>query len=298
MNIAKIISFLPSFLRRHKIVKMILFLSPQSRTQLIIFDDNSKLFVDVSDPVARSYLFVGGYDPEFFSIAKPFLSKGGVFFDVGANFGFCSFGLIGCLGRNDIEFHLFEANAEICRLLFQSATLYPDFTVSINHCCVTDTPGISSLCVNRNNFGSSFIAEKGTQDVENLILDNYICEQSVRKINFLKIDIEGWEPRALKGTKNSLVTGVIDTIYIEISTLNLLRAGCMVEDCFTLLKDAGFVLFYVKDADFESGLADQGKAFALNINGYPLRVATLDSFPVEHQTDILAIHKSSEFLRN
>ena len=69
-----------------------------------------------------------------------------------------------------------------------------------------------------------------------------------------------------------------------------------VEDCFTFLKDAGFHLFYVKAADFESGIADKGKAFTLNINGYPLRAATLDSFPSEHQTDILAIHRSSELL--
>ena len=298
MNIAKLISFLPRFLRRHKIVQIILLLSPQSRTQLIMINGNFKLFLDVSDPYARSYLFVGGYDPEFFSIAKPFLSRGGVFFDVGANFGFCSFGLIGCLSRNDIEFHLFEANAEICKLLFQSAALYPDCTVSINHCCVTDSPGTSSLYINSNNFGSSFISEYGTQDVHNLILDTYIYERSIRKINLLKIDIEGWEPRALKGALNSLATGIIDTIYIEISTLNLSRVGSRVDDCFALLKDAGFVLFYVKNADFESGLADEGKALALNINGYPLKAATLDSFPVEHQTDILAIHKSSEFLWN
>ena len=83
MNITPIIYSLPNFFRRHKVIKLILFLSPKSRTQLITFNGNSKLFIDVSDPFARSYFFVESYDPEFFSIAKPFLAKGGICFDVG-----------------------------------------------------------------------------------------------------------------------------------------------------------------------------------------------------------------------
>lgn len=298
MNISKIIHSLPHFFKRHKLVRLLLFLSPESRTQLVTFNGSARLFADISDPFARNYFLVKGFDPEFFSIARPFLSNGGVFFDVGANFGFCSFGLMDSLARNDIQYHLFEANADICRLLSRSGDLYIDQNIIfINHCCVTDTLGVSKLCLDYDNFGSSFISEDGAHEVENLILDNYICKRSISKINFLKVDIEGWEVRALKGAINSLRTGVIENIYIELSTTNLSRAGFSVEDWFFLLRDNGFQLFYVKAIDFESGIADKSKAFTLDINGYLLKVARLEEFPKEYLTDILAIHKSSKFLK-
>jgi methyltransferase, FkbM family len=257
------------------------------------------LFADVSDPFARNYFLIKGFDPEFFSIAKPFLSNGGVFFDVGANFGFCTFGLINCLARNGIEYHLFEANVDICKLLSRSADLHRGQAIYVNHCCVTDSPGVSKLNIIYDNFGSSFISQQGTQEVKNLILDSYICEHPIKRINLLKIDVEGWEVRALRGATNSLKTGMVDAIYTEVSAENLSRAGYSVEDYFTLLKGAGFHLFYVKAADFRSGIADKAKAFKLGVNGDPLVVvARLEKFPRGHLTDILAVHESSEFLRD
>ncbi len=296
MNIPKVVHLFPRFFRRHKLVKLLLLLSPESRAQLITFNGSSRLFIDMADPVARSYFFAGGYDPEFFSVAKPFLSKGGVFFDVGTNFGFCSFGLMGCLSRNDVEYHLFEANVDICRLLLQSATLYPDKNIRVNHCCVTDTHGVSRLNLVSSNFGGSFISERGTQEVSNLILDDYICDHSIGKIKLLKIDIEGWEVHALRGAMNSLASGIVDAVYIEASTENLSRAGFSVEDCFGLLRDAGFHLFFFRSNDFKSGIADRRGVLNLNINGYPVKVARLSGLAGEYHTDILAVHKSSGFL--
>lgn len=298
MNICKIIHFLPHFLKRHKVVKLLLFLSPNSRIQLIRFNGSAKLYADLADPFTRSYFFAQGFEPEFFSIARPFLSNGGVFFDVGANFGFCSFGLMGCIEGNDVEYHLFEANAGVCELLSRSAKLYEGQNIRVNHCCVTDNPGVSRLKVTYNNFGSSFISDEGTQEVINLMLDNYIFEHSIKKINFLKIDVEGWEVRVLKGAMNSLTAGIVDTIYMEASTLNLSRAGFSAEDCFSLLRDAGFYLFYVKRGDFESGMADRSKAFKLDVSGTSLTVAKVENFPTCHLTDILAIHRSSQLLRD
>lgn len=297
MNIYKIVHSLPRFFKRHKLVRLLLTLSPGSRVQLVAFNGSARLFADISDPFARSYFLAKGFDPEFFSIAKPFLSEGGVFFDVGANFGFCSFGLMNSLAQKGVGYHLFEANGDICSLLLQSAKLYPDQTIRIGHCCVTDSPGVSRLMIAYNNFGSSFISNAGTQEVKNIILDNYILQSSIKKINLLKIDVEGWEVRALKGAMNSLIAGVVDTVYIEVSTRNLSRAGFSVEECFDLLREAGFYLFYVKASDFESGIADRSKAFTLHVNGSFLTVAKLEHFPAYHLTDILAIHKSSEFLK-
>ena len=79
MNITKIIQALPTFLRRHKLINFLLFLSPQSQTQLVQFNDNASAYANVSDPFIQTILITKSFEPEFFSIAAPFLSKGGVF---------------------------------------------------------------------------------------------------------------------------------------------------------------------------------------------------------------------------
>ncbi|XWK91355.1 MAG: FkbM family methyltransferase [Phormidium sp.] len=298
MNIYKVIAKLPPVMRRHKLVKLLLFISPNSRIQLIQFNKSAKLFADITDPNPRNYLITQTFEPDFFLIAKPFLAKGGVFFDVGANFGFCSFGLMGCLSDVDIEYHLFEANKNIYELLLMSKELQFTRNMYINHCCVTDKDGVSKLNIVKENLGQSFISKGEGQEVNNITLDKYIDNKSVKKINFMKIDIEGWEPFALKGTVNSLTSGRVDTLYIEISSINLARNGFVPKDCFKLLQDAGFDLFYCKPSDFESKIVNPDKIFNLNINGHSLRLAYMDKFPEHHQSDILAIHKQAEFFQN
>ncbi len=297
MDIYKIINRLPDLLKRQKIIKLLLFFSPESRIQLVRFNTSAKLFADLYDPDARAYFLDESFEPEFFSVAKLFLLKGGVFFDVGANFGFCSFGMMAYLPQTDIEYHLFEANSYLCELLKRSQGLYPGRHICVNNYCVTDHDGASLFYIDKYNFGKAFICAQGTQKARNIVLDDYIKEKSIRKVNFLKIDIEGSEPAALRGLNNSLSSGIIEVIFIEISTINLARSGFSVKDCFEILEQTGYRLFYVKEADFSSGIAKNEKALTLQINGFPLKVSELDSFPDNYQTDMLAIRENSDFLR-
>jgi FkbM family methyltransferase len=298
MNISKFLSALPKAFRRHKLVQFLIWLSPESRIQIIKFNGNAKLFANLADANPRTYLFNASFEPEFFNISKPFLSRGGVFFDVGANWGFCSFGIIEDLKYLNIEYHLFEANIDIFQTLLKSANLYEGVEIKINHCCVSDTIGISKLKIDLNNMGASFICNDGDKEVKNLVLDDYISQHSINKITFMKLDIEGFEPLALKGAIKSLSHGIIETIYIEISSMNLARLGFKAEECFSLLKNSGYHLFYCKHSDIESKTFNRNKTFKLNINGESLLVVKLDDFPFpsNHQTDILAIHKTSQFL--
>jgi hypothetical protein len=90
MNISKFILRLPKNLRKHKFIQLLLLIFPDSSIQKISFNNKATVFVDLRDAAPRQALITGLFEPEFFDIAKPFLIKGGVFFDIGANWGFCS----------------------------------------------------------------------------------------------------------------------------------------------------------------------------------------------------------------
>ncbi|MCL1468544.1 FkbM family methyltransferase [Argonema galeatum] len=295
MNIGSIVTSLPPFLRRHKLIQLLLIIWPNSRVQLIHFNDSARIFADLGEPWPRQTLITGICEPEFFTIAAKFLSKGGIFFDVGANTGALSFGLMADFGYPNVEYHLFEANSKISQLLIQSRRLYPEEKIWINNFCVTAKSGFSKLNVDLNNSPVSFISPTGNTLVENLILDEYISERNITKINFLKMDIEGHEPFAINGLMNSLKKGIVEAIYIELSSKSLFHSGFCAKDVFNLLKEGGFHLFFVKRADFESGIASKSRIFTLNVYGSPLTVAEveIENFPNEYQTDILAIHEKA-----
>ena len=117
MNISEFVLWLPKNLRRHKLIQLLLLIFPDSFIQKVSFNGEAKVFVDLHDAAPRQALITGLFEPEFFDIAKPFLAEGGTFFDVGANWGFCSYGLINLINRYNIQCHLFEANPVISNIL-------------------------------------------------------------------------------------------------------------------------------------------------------------------------------------
>lgn len=277
-------------MRRHKIVNALLWLEPGSRVQLVQFNGSARLFADLSDGFQRAYFLSGSYDPEFFAIAAPFLSGGGVFFDVGANVGFCSFGLMSALADPRVEYHLFEAQAGMCALLGRSAALYSGQRVLVNHACVADAPGESRLRIVPGHLGASHVAPDGSEAVPNLVLDEYVRERGIDRVAFLKLDVEGSEPLALRGARTALVSGLIEVVYFELSGVTLARAGFDLRDCSDPLRDAGFEIFYVRAADVTAQVAKGEPETWLDVHGHRLRVSPLRHVPTEVQTDLMAVH--------
>jgi FkbM family methyltransferase len=56
---------------------------------------------------------------------------------------------------------------------------------------------------------------KNSSEVEQNKIDNIIEEEKIKKINFLKLDIEGYEWKALKGASNAISSNIIDYIQLE-----------------------------------------------------------------------------------
>lgn len=295
MNLNLIVHKLPRLIRRHKLVQLLTFFRP---IQVLSFNNGATVYTDFRDAAARQVLIKKVFEPDFFAIAKPFLCKGGTFFDVGANLGFCTFGIMPQLSSAiDVNYHLFEANHQLCELLFRSqADLHPNQKLTVNSGCVSDQLGDSFLQVTAQETGRSHITTNNVKKresfkVQNIVLDDYIEQKKIQSIQFLKIDIEGWEPYALAGMSKSLESGLIEAVYIEISTDNLTRAGFSAGDCLAPLKKAGFDLYWCKPQD----LTHRSRLF--QVNGQPLPLAKLESFPEPYQTDILAVHSQSNVVK-
>ena len=279
---------LPNILRRHSVVQALLASKLLRPEQAIIFNSNSKAFVDLSDPEPRNVFLKSVFEPDFFELSKALLDHEGTFFDLGANVGFCSFGLVPT--RQSAEFHLFEANPNLIPLLKQSVELHPDQSFHLNHCCVSDSQGKTNFRLEANQSGQSHVCTtlgKGIE-VTNLVLDDYCDQHKVNCIDFAKIDLEGHELPSLQGWKKYLTDHRIKALFIEIMPENQARYGRETNAPLFFLESLGYSLYLCKVSDF-GRFGDHPKRIPVKKGSLLLAKFNASEYPEKFSTDILAI---------
>jgi FkbM family methyltransferase len=290
LNIPAILENVPDGLRRHLVVKFLLAASKGSHDQWIEFNEHAKAFVDLRDPEARNVFLKRSFESDFFRIALAVLSDGGVFFDCGANFGLCTFGLIPLIKHDRLACHLFEANHGLIRYLEMSSTLFPATRIDVIEGCLSDKRGASHFHIHTLDAGKSHVAGDGALVQRNIILDDYLNSNRINIVHFLKIDIEGQELTALRGLSKALNCGAIEVIYFEVRTEQLQRYGLVADDIVQFLKQSGFRVFYCRECDLV-GRSTGGITFSRSgLNR--LHLAEIGIVPREIGTDLLAVHAS------
>ncbi len=197
-------------------------------------------------------MWIGAYERKLVHLLKYFLKPGMVFLDAGANIGFFSAtaaGLVGNAGR----VYAFEPNPSCLSLLRQNLTAFPSATVC--PFAAGDEPGTfvfyKSERPEEDGWGSLFPGEspRVTVDVQVVRLDDWCQQQSISRVDFLKMDIEGAEYRALAGARNLLST-FRPVIVGELNTTCLGRDAHSPDDVIELLRDANYEAFVFDDNNF------------------------------------------------
>jgi FkbM family methyltransferase len=292
VDVGRLMLKMPPQARRHRVVRALIGmgLAPES---VLPLSRGAPVHVDLREGLARVALITGSYYPQFQTLAAALLGDGGTYFDVGANVGFTTFGFLPQVPLASTHFHLFEANPTCCELLGKSSSDNPDADIRINNVCVTDQAGTSSFVFEPGNSHRGHIGSGGV-DCPSLALDDYIDGQGIARVDLMKLDIEGWEPLALRGAARALSRGAIRVICTEVSSEALERVGYASAAYLAELRQHDFELFYFRAEDFAPGGTAAGlPTFALRGAAGELQVTRLRNFPDGLLTDILAIHSTA-----
>jgi hypothetical protein len=116
-------------------------------------------------------------------------------------------------------------------------------------------------------------------EVSAITLDEFCVRQRIERVDFLKVDVEGFETSVFEGAEKLLREHRIDTVCFEISQAPLRGANAKSCDTFLALERHGYTayLFSGKTRAFEGPLHDTTEECA---NFYASR---LDLTQVAHQ---------------
>jgi FkbM family methyltransferase len=194
------------------------FLAAARQIQLVELD-GFKMYARAND------LFIGGpiirgvpYEAHVVRRLRPFLKPGTVFVDIGANIGYFSLiaaSMVGSAGR----VLAFEPNIDNCELIklsmranrFENITVYPFAVADQEGTVLLSTFGSNGMIVSLQAESQLDASAPPTclDDPEAIsaryltkavVLDDILCD--IDRIDVIKMDIEGFEPRALRGMQD------------------------------------------------------------------------------------------------
>lgn len=217
---------------------------------IITYHDVIKINLVNSGSSALLY-YHGHSEPEICALLERTLRPGDVFFDIGAHIGEHSLAAARLVGKKG-EVHSFEPNPTLAAALKASVEVNAYDNVVVNQLAVSDRSSPNRLTVTIDpsySFLGSTVTEvvldkNGTASrtllVEAVSLDEYWG--SSRKLDLLKIDVEGGEMNVLQGAQALLSRprGDAPSIVLEYHPMTYDRYGFTLTHLVSLLESFGY----------------------------------------------------------
>ncbi len=164
-----------------------------------------------------------------------------VIFDVGANVGEWSL-LVNDL-RQETSVYSFEPIKKTYEEM--SAKSFNDNVKLYNLALGSKIGKMDFFVSNDSTLSSGYNREFDGGKIEEVFIDtvdNFCTEQNIKKIDFLKIDVEGAEMNVLKGADNMIANHKIGTIQFEYGG-TYIDAGVLLKDAFDFLISRGYNIY-------------------------------------------------------
>jgi FkbM family methyltransferase len=196
-------------------------------------------------------MWAGAYERELVGLFKRVLTPGMTVLDLGANVGYFAALAAGLVGNNG-EVHAFEPERTCFARLERNLAAFPWAHAHCN--AVGDRGGearfYSSENPNETGWGSLLLegdaSARQVSVVPVIKLDEWICERAIDRVDFIKMDIEGGEFRALQGME-TLLNRFRPIIVAELNSICLERDDRKPDDVLALLHAANYDTFSFND---------------------------------------------------
>jgi FkbM family methyltransferase len=186
------------------------------------------------------------FEPDEVALVKQQVKPGDVIIDIGANIGYYTL-LFAQLAGDTGHVVAFEPDPENFALLYKNIHLNQYRNVTLVQKAVATKNSFATLYLCDDNKGMHRLYDsvccQSSIEVKTVCLDDYL-PQLVKKVDFVKIDIEGAEYNALQGMQK-ILTQQQPKLLTEFSPAALFEYGIKPQTYVNFLTSLGFDLYQV-----------------------------------------------------
>ena len=196
-------------------------------------------------------VFIGGcYEPNEFAFLGRFLRPGMNFVDAGANEGLYTLFAARCVGPQGTVWAFEPSSREFDRLRL-NVELNGLANIRLFQSALADNSGEQDLLIadpehagqsTLGRFVYDVVRTAGHERVPVRRLDDVIAQEGLRRLDVLKLDVEGAEVRSLRGAQRTL-RELRPVLLFEASEQSLLNQGSSLEELLGLLGEAQYSLY-------------------------------------------------------
>lgn len=215
------------------------------------FDTDLKLLVNLSDHIGSQIFWRGYYSYDQLLLADRIIHPQDVVLDVGANIG--EFSVYAAKRCHKGQVHSFEPTQKLYNILKKN--------ISLNHFKnafvykmglgekLQEIPIYSKQEVgidgSFNNGLNSLYRSEGMEELETVELvplDYWVAENQIKKIDLIKIDVEGAELMVLKGGEKS-IQRFKPQMILEVNDVTSRRAGYSTQELVSFVENLGYDIY-------------------------------------------------------
>jgi FkbM family methyltransferase len=220
-------------------------------------------------------LIAGNFENTEASFVNRFLTSGMTVLDIGAHHGYYTLLASKHVGSRGKVFS-FEPSPRERRALRWNTILNGCRNISIQPFALGDTRGESSLYV-ADNFHTGLNSLRPQVVISAVVpvpisittLDSWIAEHPVKKVDFIKLDVEGGELDVFKGAQQFLSRQPRPVILAEVQDVRTAPWGYRAKEILTFLADRQFFWFSLTSEGLLEELSLDSQDFEGNFVAWP-----------------------------
>lgn len=177
---------------------------PHSERDERVRVEGGQLKVSLADHVGRSIYYTGDLDYKISWVIDQSVLPGDVAMDIGANYGLTALRMAKRAGSSGIV-HAFEPNPKILVYLRRALAENPALKIALHELALGERDTELPLFVPEHNYGGASLAFEGHGGVVKEAsvpvrrLSEYAVAQGIGRVDFIKMDVEGFEWNVLQG---------------------------------------------------------------------------------------------------
>jgi FkbM family methyltransferase len=199
----------------------------------------ARLFCSHENYIERMVMQRGSFEPESTAATLRAVQAGQIAIDVGSNVGYYTLLLAQGVGPRG-QVHAFEPTRWAFERCQRNMSLNPQHSAQIhlNHAglLAEERSGVEAI---ESRFSARILAKQTLEQLQFLTLDRYCAERNITRIDFMKVDVDGYDLQVMQGARNILRQSNA-VLLCELHDSALHEHGDALTHYIKLLRDLGY----------------------------------------------------------